>query len=436
MKITVIGGGSTYTPEIVSGLLARREQLPVTQLWLMDILQQRLDIVGRFAERMVRAAGAPFEVHLTTDRRAAVEGASYVVTQVRVGGMAARREDEYLGQRHGLVGQETTGIGGMAKALRTIPVILQVARDMEELAPDGLLLNFANPAGLVTESITRHSSIKALGVCNGPFSIQVNLLDILHRRGGHDSRGRDVHMDVLGINHLSWQYGMMIDGEDVWDEVMRTYLLELEAGGNGHIPFDAATIRVLDMVPSAYLQYFYYTDRILQQQSGWPPSRAEQVMGVEQDLLTLYQQPDRASPPDDLMKRGGAYYSTVATQIINSHYNDLGEIHAANIRNSGAVKNMPDDWVLETNCRIGRDAITVMPAQGLPLECLGLLTAVKAYELLTVQAAVHGDLDAAYRAMLVHPLGPPADRIEAVLNDLLRINRAYLPQFDGMGVPV
>lgn len=431
MKIAIIGGGSTYTPEIVSGFIKRRDELPLKELWLMDISPKRLEIVGGFARRMVEAAGAPFTVFTTTDMREAVAGSTYVVTQIRVGGSEARREDEYLGLRHGLIGQETTGVGGMAKAMRTIPVVLEIARTMETAAPDALLLNFTNPAGLVTEAVTRYSRVQAVGVCNGPFSIQRNLMDILKRRSNIDPTGQDVYMGVLGINHLSWQYSMTVNGQDVWDTVIETYLEEARAGTNGHIPFDPRTIEVLRMVPSSYLQYFYYTDRKLREQQNWPPSRAEQVMVLEKTLLEEYADPNNSTMPEGLLKRGGAYYSTVATQMINSHYNDLNEIHSANVPHNGAVEGFPADWVLETNCRVSRSGVSAVEAKALPIECAALLSAVKAYELHTVQAAVHGDRDAAYKALLVHPLGPSADRIEAVLEDMLAINRAHLPQFEG-----
>jgi 6-phospho-beta-glucosidase len=429
MKIAVIGGGSTYSPELINGLLERRNVLPVTELWLMDISQERLDVVGGFAQRMVAAHGSPFTVHLTTDRRAAIEGASYVVTQMRVGGMEARRSDEYLGQRYGLVGQETTGIGGMAKALRTIPEILKVARDMQETAPNALLLNFTNPAGLVSEALSRYApSIAFAGVCNGPFGIQRHLLDVLQKRKGIASEGHNAIMQIVGLNHLSWTYGMEIDGQDVWLPTLEAYLEELEENPE-HRTFDAETIRALGMVPSSYLQYFYYTAKKIASQAKWPPSRAEAVMEVEVDLLKYYADPSNNTPPADLMKRGGAYYSTVATQLINAHANNLNEIHTVNVRHDGAVAGWPADWVLEMNCRVDANGIHPLPTEPLPPVAYGLMTQVKMYELLTVEAAVHGDRKAAYQALLAHPLGPAADMIPEVLDQLLTINRPYLPQF-------
>jgi len=432
MKICVIGGGSTYTPELVNGLLVHADALQLDELWLMDISQERLDVVGGFAKRMVENAGHPFQVFTTTNQREAIMGAQFVVTQIRVGGMEARKSDEYLGLRHHIIGQETTGVGGMAKALRTIPVILRVAQDMIETAPNALLLNFTNPAGLVSEALNRYApQVRFVGVCNGPYSIQRNLLEIAERRRGLVSDGKQALMQISGLNHLSWSYGMTIDGEDVWDTIMAAYLEELHTGTNAHIPFDVDTIEALHLVPSSYLQYFYYTQQKIEQQKKWPPSRAEQVMEIEGSILEQFKNPDLKTPPADLMKRGGAYYSTVATQLINSAVNDLNQVHVMNVRHNGAVDGLPADWVLEMPCQVNAQGVIPMPATALPLVCLGLVTQVKMYELLTVEAAVHGDDKALYQALLTHPLAPEATQIRTVLDELLTINAPYLPQFAG-----
>jgi 6-phospho-beta-glucosidase len=424
MKVAVIGGGSSYTPELINGFLARTDSFPVTDLWLMDVLPERLEIVGKFAQRMVEAAGAPFRVHLTTDQREAVRGASYVTTQLRVGWMAARREDEYLGLRHGLIGQETTGVGGMAKALRTIPVILKLAADMRELAPGALLVNFTNPAGLVTEALARHApDVPSVGVCNVPIGTKMNML----RRLGIDVDVSRVRLDTLGLNHLTWHRGLTVDGEDVWPRVLESVIEEMQQ--SDHPDWDVPLLESLRMIPNYYLQYFYYTARKFESQKSWPPSRAEDVMRIEEGLFKQYAEPDRTTPPEGLMQRGGAYYSTVATQILNAHYNDMGETHEVNVPHRGAVAGWPADWVLEMPCRVDASGIHPLPAQPLPPACFGLIAQIKSYELLTVQAAVYGDRNAAYQALLAHPLGPSADKVQAVLEDLLHTNKAYLPQF-------
>jgi 6-phospho-beta-glucosidase len=378
---------------------------------------------------MVAAKGDPFAVHLTTDQRKAVRDASYVITQLRVGGMQARRADEYLGRRHGLIGQETTGVGGMAKALRTVPVVLSIAHDMRELAPGALLVNFTNPAGLVTEALARHApGVPSVGVCNAPITTKMEILKELPRRGGAQIDPHRAELDTLGLNHLSWHRGFSMDGEDVWPQIIESYVAELESESDPQ--WDPELIESLRMIPNGYLQYYYYTGRKLAAQKQWPPSRAEEVMEIETRLLAQYAEPDRTEPPDDLMERGGAYYSTVATQLLHAHYADLDETHVVNVAHRGAVTGWPDDWVLEMPCLVSGSGIEPLPAEPLPLACFGLLAQVKAYELLTVEAAVTGDREVAYQALLTHPLGPSADKVQEVLDDLLETHREHLPQFD------
>ena len=429
MKITVIGGGSTYTPELINGFLATVGSLPLEELWLMDIDEQRLAVVGGFAQRMVRAKGEPFKVILSHDQRQAIAGASYVVTQLRVGQMPARRGDEYLGLRHGLIGQETTGVGGMAKALRTIPVILSIARDIHEVAPGALLANFTNPAGLVTEALTRHApDISAVGVCNVGITTKMHILEGLEKATGMRVDPEHAVLNTLGLNHLTWHRGFTVDGEEMWPVVFPAFVQSLREEAEPE--WDIRTVESLGMMPNYYLQYFYYTGKKFEAQKEWPPSRAEEVMAIEEILLRDYADPTLTEPPADLMKRGGAYYSTLATQLINSHYNDLGQVHVVNVRNNGAVKEWPADWVLELPAKVDKHGVHPLAAQPLPDACFGLVAQVQMYELLTVEAAVHGDRNAMYQALLAHPLGPRADRVQEVLDDILETNKQWLPQFD------
>jgi 6-phospho-beta-glucosidase len=428
MKITVIGGGSTYTPELVNGFLSMVDSLPLKELWLMDIDKERLDIVGGFAQRMVKARGEPFKVVLSLDQREAIAGASYVVTQLRVGQMPARRGDEYLGLRHGLIGQETTGVGGMAKALRTIPVILSIARDIRETAPGALLANFTNPAGLVTEALTRYASdVPAVGVCNVGITTKMGILDELEKATGSHVDSERAVLNTLGLNHLTWHRGLTIDGEEMWPMIFPAFVESLKEEDDAE--WDVHTVESLGMIPNYYLQYFYYTDKKFEAQKKWPPSRAEEVMAIEKDLLREYADPNLTEPPSDLMKRGGAYYSTLATQLINSHHNDLGQVHVVNIRNNGAVKEWPSDWVLELPAKVDKHGVHPLPAAPLPPACFGLIAQVKMYELLTIEAAVHGDRNAMYQALLANPLGPRADKIQDVMEDMLETNEQWLPQF-------
>ncbi|OGO28002.1 MAG: hypothetical protein A2136_06090 [Chloroflexi bacterium RBG_16_54_11] len=429
MKIAVIGGGSTYTPELVNGFLRRAASLPVSELWLMDIDPGRLGTVGGFAQRLVHARGEPFKVVLTSDQRAAIQDASYVITQLRVGQMPARVADEYLGFRHGLIGQETTGVGGMAKALRTIPVVLKIAADMRAVAkPGALLANFTNPAGLVTQALQTYApEVPSVGVCNVAITTKMGIIDGLKGLKGSDITPDRTQLDTLGLNHLTWHRGFTIDGEDIWPQVMEAMLTALRSELEPE--WDPDTIEALGMLPNYYLQYFYHTDHKLDSQRKWPPSRGEEVIEIEKGLLQQYADPALTEPPADLMKRGGAYYSTVAAQLLDAHYNDRGETHVVNTAHKGAVQGWPDNWVLEMPCRVDRNGVHPLPAKPLPAVCFGLIAQVKSYELLTAQAAVQGDRKAAFQALLAHPLGPKADCVQAVLEDMLKTNRTYLPQF-------
>jgi 6-phospho-beta-glucosidase len=428
LKAAVIGGGSTYTPELLNGFIQRQDSFPLDELWLMDIDPDRLAVVGGFAQRMADAKKARFQVILSTDQRDTVRGSAYVITQLRVGKMQARRKDEYLGKRHGLIGQETTGVGGMAKALRTIPVILNIAKDMRELAPDALLVNFANPSGLVTEALFRYApDISSVGVCNVTITTKMEIIKQMEEKTGMKLAPHQVQVKVLGLNHLTWFYALEVDGQDYWPAVMQAIIQEAEH--QEELYFDVQTLESLHMLPNPYLRYFYYTKYMLKKQESWPPSRAEEVMEIEKELLAYYMDENKSEPPESLIKRGGAYYSTVATQLLNAHFNDLNEVHVVDVRHQGAVPDWDPEWVLELPCRIGAKGIQPLPAPPLPAVCTGLLTQVKEYEVLTAKAAVEGDRNAAYQALLAHPLGPSADRIQEVLDDLLETNRSHLPQF-------
>lgn len=428
LKVAVIGGGSTYTPELLQGFIDRQDVFPIDELWLMDIDGERLSVVGNFVKHIAEINNAKFKIVLSQDRIAAIKNASYVITQFRVGKMEARREDEYLGKRHGLIGQETTGIGGMAKALRTIPVILDIANDIREYAPNTMLINFTNPSGLITEALKRYASdVNSVGVCNSSLTTKMEILNSFSEKMEMEIPPQKVHIKTLGLNHLTWFYGFEIDGLDYWPQIMDSLIAEMQSAEEPL--FDPATIKVLNMLPNYYLRYYYYTDKMLKLQEKWPPSRAEVVSEIESNLLKLYRKSDQDEIPEMLMQRGGAYYSTVATQLMNAHHNNLGEVHVVNVQNKGAVTSWPEDWVLEIPCQVTSSGIFPIPTRPLPPVCESLVSMVKAYELLTVEAAVHGNQKSAYEALLTHPLGPSADKIQVALDDMLKTNRKFLPNF-------
>lgn len=428
MKIAVIGAGSTYTPELIMGFLDRVDRLPVDEIWLMDIDPDRLRVVGGFAQRLVKRAGSSLKIVLSENSREAISGADIVITQLRVGQMLARREDEYLGRRHGLVGQETTGIGGMSKALRTIPVILEICEQIQRSAPDTLLLNFTNPSGLIMEAIQRYApKIKAAGVCNSAFTTKMKILQRFSELHREEYKAEDGELLTLGLNHLTWHFGFRLNGQDVWDEVFTGYVEQLRAMPEP--PFNPDFIERQQVIPNDYLEYYFQAAKKVAMQKNWPPSRAEEVMLVEKDLLKKYADPACDTIPEELMQRGGAYYSSVAASMIDSYWNDLGETHIANVAHHGQVKGWEKEWVLEMPCRVDRSGVQPLPTQPLPLYNYALLEQVKQYELLTVEAALHADRAAAFRALLAHPLGPDEDQASVVLEDMLTIHQRYLPRF-------
>jgi len=423
MKIVVIGGGSTYTPELIDGFIARGTHVGLREVWLVDPNEERLQVIGAFARRMVGHAGATFQIELTGDRRRALDGADYVITQLRVGGQQARHGDELLGRRHQLVGQETTGIGGFAKALRTVPVMLDIARDMRELAPRAMLVNFTNPAGIVTEAMVRHGGVPVIGLCNNAINAQRGIARMFN------VPPEQVQIEQVGLNHLNWIRRIAIGGDDATDAVLQAYMEHLRHDEDP-IHFPPWLVQMLHAIPSSYLEYFYLESQIIARQNSGVPTRAEVVMDVERRLMERYADTHLCEKPPELMERGGAYYSTAAAALIESLHTNNGAVHVVNTRNNGAIPNLPDDVVVETPCVVGGDGATPIPVAPLAPAIHGLTTQVKSYELLTVKAAVEGDEEAAMLALLNNPLGPDAVHVEEVWNDIKRTNRGMLPTFE------
>jgi len=422
LKICVIGGGSTYTPELIEGFIERGDELPVATIALMDIDENRLRVVGGLAERMLRAAEADIELRLTTRRREALEGADYVITQIRVGRLACRIQDEKIPLQFGVVGQETTGPGGFAKALRTIPVLLDIVHDMAEVAPGAYLINFTNPSGLITEALLKYTDIPTVGLCNSPFGFQQGVAQQL---GVAPER---IQLDYVGLNHLSWIRGVRLDGEDVFDQVLEGAIALARAGES---PFSPQLLETLGMLPSYYLNYYYNHDQVVAEQRRAGKTRGEEVREIEAGLLELYADPNLRHKPKLLEKRGGAHYSTAAVAVISAIHHDKGEVHIVNTRNNGALPDLPPECVVELPSVIngsGARAISVAP---MPPAIRGLTQAVKAYEELTVLAGVEGDEQAALQALLAHPLVPSFALAQGLWAAVKEANRAYLAQFEG-----
>ena len=418
VKVAVVGGGSTYTPELVEGFATRGDRVPVDELVLLDIDPGRLSIVGGLADRMLQRVGWAGKLVLTQDRDEALEGADFVLVQLRVGGQASRLKDETIPLRYGCVGQETTGPGGFTKALRTVPVVLDLAEETARRgAPGAWFVDFTNPTGLVTQALLDEGH-RALGLCNVAIGFQ------RHFSAHFGVEPERVQLEHVGLNHLTWERKILVDGVDRLPELLQR---ELDmVAQESDMPADL--IRALGAIPSYYLTYYYLTDRELEHQRTHR-TRAEEVMDIEAGLLELYKDPSVVTKPKLLEDRGGAYYSDAAAALVASLYAGTGDIQVVNVRNGGAIPNLPDDDVVEVAATIDRDGAHPLPVGPLAPDMLGLVEHAKAYERLTAQAAKSGDRSEALRALMANPLVGDYDRARPMLEDLLEQSRDLLPRF-------
>ncbi len=417
LKIAVVGGGSTYTPELVEGFARRAARLPMDELVLLDIDAERLSIVGGLAQRMLDKLDWPGRLTLTGDRDEALDGASFVLIQLRVGGQAARLVDETLPTRFGVVGQETTGAGGFAKALRTVPLVLDLAEaTARRAAPGAWIVDFTNPVGIVTQALLDEGH-RAVGLCN----VAINLQRQLAAR--FEVEPDRVQLEHVGLNHLSWERAVLVDGVDRLPELLDA---EPEALAE-HVGLPVDIVRTLRAIPSYYLHYYYDTAAVVAQQRDGN-TRAGEVMEIERQLLELYKDQSLATKPALLDDRGGAYYSEAAAQLIASLQDGAGDIQVVDVRNDGALPDLPASAVVEVPCRVDRDGAHPLPLAPLAPEMRGLVQAAKAYEELTVAAARSGDRRTAMRALIANPL-VDAGVAGPLLDALLDANRDHLPRF-------
>jgi 6-phospho-beta-glucosidase len=410
MKMAVIGAGSTYTPELVSGLVRERDRLNVTELVLHDIDPERLEVVGGLSRRILERQGFTGELGLTGELDRALDGADAVLIQIRVGGQAARLRDETIPAACGCVGQETTGAGGLAKAMRTVPVVLEIAERARELAAaDAWIVDFTNPVGIVTRALL-DAGHRAIGLCNVAINFQRQIASHL---GMPPER---VLVDQVGLNHLTWIRAVWVDGRNVLPEVIGGYgdTLAHEIG------LPRALIDDLGAIPSYYLRYFYAEREVVQEQRMTKP-RARVVAEIERDLLELYRDPSLTEKPALLERRGGAYYSEAAIELVASLVSDSGDVRVVDVRNGGALAGLADDDVVEVPARIRAGGAVPVEQPPLAPELLGLVQHVAAYERLAASAAVAGDRDAARRALMAHPLVREYRLAETMLGRLLAV---------------
>lgn len=421
LKIALIGAGSTYTPELMEGFINKRDSLPVGELYLMDIDDHKLEVVGGLAKRQIEASGMATKVILTKDLEASLAGADFVLAQIRVGKLPARVLDEKIPLKYDLLGQETNGIGGFFKGLRTIPVMMDIAKKMEKLCPDAWLINFSNPAGMLADALLNHTKIKTIGVCNVP----INMIDSLKKR--LDLPRAEV--EYVGLNHLSWITSITQDGVDYLQKAIKEGV-NSEAMKN--IPasgFSKDLIKTVGAIPSSYLEYLYFRDQKLEAAKKVEKSRGEVCIDIENELLDIYLDSALHTKPELLSRRGGARYSEVAVNLVDSIYNDKQDIQVVNVLNNGAIDFMADNDAIEISCVVGKDGAIPIKANFKNQHIKEYMLLTKAYEKHAINAALYGDDDEAMRAMLINPLIFDYKKAKPCYEELKEAHKAYLPQF-------
>lgn len=414
MKLTIVGGGSTYTPELIDGF-ARHPELGLAEVALVDPDRTRLEIVSTMARKMLARAGANVKVEATTNLVEGVTGADAVLIQLRVGGQKTRHQDETWPHEAHCLGQETTGPGGFAKALRTVPVVLNIAEVVRKHAkPDAWIIDFTNPVGIVTRALLNHG-YRAVGLCNVAIGFQRRFAQSL----GVDAD--QVTLGHVGLNHLTWETSVSVDGKDMLPEMMDTRLEELA----DEVELDPQLLRILSSVPSYYLRYYYAHDEVLKEQLR-EPSRAAAVQKIEDELLALYAKPSVDTKPEVLEQRGGAFYSEAAVELMLAIAGLPSPARVVNLRNGGLLPFLPDDHVIEVPARYEDGEFVALPVDPLPADVVGLISAVAGYEQLALDAALHGGRDRVLHAMWAHPLVGQYDKAEKLTDLLLAANSRFL----------
>jgi len=417
IKIVIIGAGSTYTPELIEGLIRKRGDLDVSELALMDIDAEKLEIVGGMAKRMLAAAGIDWKV-VFCDSYDCVAGADYVITQIRVGKLAARIRDEKIPLKYGMIGQETCGIGGFFKAMRTIPVLYRIADRMRELCPNAVMINFTNPSGIVAQALLR-KPVRSVGLCNCPYAMEKSVKETLGLA--------DAEIEYVGLNHLSWLTAIRSGGVDYLDRALGE---GVNSAAMKNIPangFDREILQSVHGIPSTYLEYYYFKADKLKKLTGEKASRGEVCLALEKELLEKYKNPALDVKPPELEQRGGAYYSTVAVELLEAIENDRKTRHVVNVKNDGAIPFMEKDDIVECAAIVGREEIAPLPIKDFRNEhIIGLMRQMKSYEKLAVEAAITGDRHTAIAALLLNPLCGDYRSVCDCYDEMREANREFL----------
>lgn len=434
LKIVTIGGGSSYTPELIEGFIKRYESLKIRELWLVDIEEgrEKLECVGALAKRMIKKANLPIDLHLSCDRREALEGADFVTTQIRVGQLQARALDEKIPLSHGILGQETNGAGGMFKAFRTIPVILDIAKDINELCPDAWMINFSNPSGMVMEACLKYADTKkVIGLCNVPIHMEKQIAELL---GVESSR---VWVKFGGLNHMVYVLQVLLDGKDVTEKVLELSTdpvsgMAMTMKNIMPVNYEADFIKALGVLPCPYHSYYYRTqeqlsDELEELKQG--NIRAEKVQQIEKELFETYKDENLDVKPTQLEQRGGAYYSDAACSLVDSIHNNRRDIQTVDTRNNGAIIGIDENSAVELSSVITGEGPIPLSIGRLPVQINGLIQQIKSFEKLVVEAAVEGDVKKAILALSINPLTPSDKVAKNVVLEMLEAHKKYLPQF-------
>lgn len=434
IKITVIGAGSSYTPELIDGLIRRSDEVPIREIYLLDIEESinRLNIIYDLTNRMLEKSNLKIIVKKGTNRKEALENSDFVITQIRVGLLEARIKDEETALSRGCLGQETNGAVGLLKALRTIPVLLDICNDIHEICPDAWLINFTNPVGIVLEALQKYSvHRKFIGLCNVPINVQNGMADLLKLPR------EEIRIDFLGLNHLVYGFNVFHNGNDITNkslEIYSNHSQDLTMKNINAPKWNKNFINSLGLIPCPYHFYYYksevmlYDELNLYRSSG--ESRGSQVKEIENKLFKIYSDSNLYEKPKELESRGGAFYSDAACSLINSIYNNKGDIQVVNTKSNGVLEDFSRDTIIETSCKITSNGpIPLNIVNNLPLSIKGLVTQVKSFEKLVADAAVEGNLDKVYLAISINPLSSNEDVSINLIKNMIDNNKKYLPNF-------
>ena len=422
IKLTIIGSGSTYTPELIEGIISKYDSLPIYQLDLMDIDSRKLNIVGGLVQRMIKAADIPCEVRMIQSLDEALQNADFVLCQIRVGKLPARVLDEKIPLKYDLIGQETNGIGGFFKGMRTIPVMMDIAARIKKICPAAWLINFTNPSGMLAEALLNNTAVKVISVCNVP----INMIDSIKNKLNLP----DAQVDYVGLNHLSWVTSIKFNQKDYLSEAI---VQGINSQAMKNIPvkgFTSELIRTVGAIPSSYLEYYYFKDSKLQLAKEAKKCRGEICLDIEEELLKIYSDNELHVKPDLLSKRGGARYSEVALNLVDSIYNDKKDIQVVNVLNNNALDFMNPNDAVEIAARIGKNGAEPIKVDVNNNHIKEMMLMMKSYEKHAVNAALTGDEDEALRALLINPLVGDYNKAYSCFQELKEAHQKYLPQFN------